>query len=211
MLFKNRAHAGDLLALKLLEYKNNKDAIVIALPRGGVAVAQEVAKKLNLPLDVIISRKIGHPASSELAIGALTQNGQIYLDQDYIKSENISDIDIEREIDIQKIEAKRRYDLYRKDKEILNLKDKIVIIVDDGVATGATMIAAVKEARVQEAKKIIVAVPVITVTAFKLLFGQIDQLIYLSMPEFFPGISYFYEIFNQLTDQEVIDILNQKN
>lgn len=200
-----------LLALKLLEYKNNKDTIVIGLPRGGVAVAQEVSKKLNLPLDVIISRKIGNPASSELAIGALTQNGQIYLDRDFIKSENISDNDIEREIDIQKIEAKRRYALYRKGKEILNLKDKIVIIVDDGIATGATIIAAVKEARVQGAKKIIVAIPVITDTAFKLLMDQIDQLIYLAMPEFFPDISYFYEIFNQLIDQKVIDILNQKN
>ena len=160
MRFKDRVDGGKQLAVLLTKYKNNTDAIIIGLPRGGVVIAFEVSKELNLPLDIIVPRKIGAPTNPELAVGALTQEGAIVWNEALRKSLGLSPDDLKDIIAAEKKEAARRLRVYRGNRQPLNLKNKIVILVDDGIATGATMRAAISSARIQGAKFIVVAVPV---------------------------------------------------
>ena len=207
MIFKDRVDAGRKLAEKLLDHLNQKDTIVIGLPRGGVVVAFEVAKKLNLPLDIIISRKIGMPGQPEFAIGAITADGKEVFDQRIIQSFGLERKDLEGIIEAEKEEILRRMKIYRPGRPALNLKNKTVILVDDGIATGMTMQATLLSARGLGAKKVIIAVPVIPQDQIRILEKFSDELVYLDAPVNFGAISVFYQEFAQVNDEQVIKLM----
>ena len=192
MRFKDRADAGRQLAHQLLQYKDSPDVMVVALPRGGVVTGFEIAQALGVPLDIVVPRKIGAPGQPELAVGALTEEGVPLLNELLIKKLGISDVDVRFTIEEEKKEAQRRLLLYRGDRNPLNLKGKIVILVDDGIATGATMRAAIATVRVRGAKKIIVAVPVSSPEILNEIGQEVDSVICLHTPEVFWGVSAFY-------------------
>ncbi len=207
MFFKDRADAGKKLAEKLLAHANQKDTIVVGLPRGGVVVAFEVAKKLNLPLDIIVSRKIGMPGQPEFAVGAITADGKEIFDQRLIQSFALERKDLEKIIEAEKKETLRRMRVYRPGRAELNLKNKTVLLVDDGVATGMTMQATLLSARGLGAKQIIIAVPVIPQDQIKVLKRLSDEIIYLDAPVNFGAISIFYKDFSQVNDDQVIKLM----
>lgn len=209
MIFENREQAGELLSEKLKNYKNNKDATVIGLARGGIVTAAAIAKNLNLPLDIIAPRKISSPVNPELAIGAITQDGQAVLDKDLINGMGITQSYIEKEIEKEKLEAQRRLKIYRAGKESLNLEDKIVILVDDGIATGSTIKAAIKSVKSQNAKNIIIAVPVAAKDIIDELKKEVDRVICIETPINFLAISMYYKYFSQTKDEEVKKIMSK--
>jgi len=213
MIFKDRQDAGQQLAQKLLDYKGKKNVIVLGLPRGGVVNAFEVSKGLNLPLDVLVPRKIGAPGFEEVAIGAITMDGAKILDQEAIKMYNISPDYIAKEIKAEGKEAKRRLEKFRGSKPPLDLKNMTAIIVDDGIATGATMRAAIQSAKIKGASKVIVAVPTLASESIDLIESETDQLIYLDAPP--SALSYsvgqWYKDFAQTEDDEVVEILKNAN
>lgn len=210
MIFQDRRSAGKQLAEKLLEFKDNPQAIVLGLPRGGVITADEVAKILNLPLDILVTRKIGAPQSAELAIGAITEDGQPILNDDLIEALEIQPEYVDSEIEKQKQEAKRRLEKYRQGRGVLDLKNKIAILVDDGIATGSTMLAAVDSAETKGAAKIIVASPVIAADAADRFKVLATEVVCLDKPTYFEAIGQFYESFEQTTDEEVEKIMKIK-
>jgi len=207
--FVDRQDAGKQLADKLAAYRNHHIAIVIGLPRGGVIPAAEIAKELKLPLDIVVPRKIGAPFNSELAVGAVTQDGQVVWNEKLMKSFHLSpdDLDLKETIKKERAESNRRLSLYRRGRPPLVLKDKTVIIVDDGIATGATMRAAIAYAKQQGAAKIIAATPVATVDTLELIAPEVDEIVSVKLPKTFLGISAFYDIFGQTSDDEVIEVL----
>lgn len=207
MTFKNREDAGQKLACALKQYKNNKDVVLVALPRGGVVIAYEIAKELNLPLDIVVTRKIGALGNPEYAIGAITEIGEGIFNEDEIARVDKKWLD--KEIKKEKQEAERRLKVYRGGKPALNLKDKIVILVDDGIATGYTMRAAVKSVRVADPKKIIVAVPHGARDTIEVLRKEVDEVICLHIPTFYMAVGQFYEEFEQTSDKEVIAKLRE--
>ena len=209
MIFKDRIDAGAKLTKKLSAYKNKPDTIILGLPRGGVVTAYEVARVLSLPLDILVPRKIGAPTNPELAIGAITEDGSRILDKKLVKMLKVDEEYLREESKAQQEEAQRRLKTYRKDRPLLSLKGKTVIIIDDGIATGATMKAAISSAKAKKAAKIIVAVPVgppETINAIKLL---VDTVICLTIPEAFAAVGSFYEMFAQTSDEEVIALLEK--
>jgi len=210
MIFADRRDAGRKLADKLEQFKNQPDAIAIGLPRGGVVVAYETARRLNLPLDIIVPRKIGAPGNEELAIGAITEEGEPVLDEMLVRELNVSQAYIAKKVDTEKKEAERRLKLYRGGRGPLNLQGKTAILIDDGIATGATMRAAIRSAKNKKAAKIIVAVPVIAPDTLKKLQTEADEIIYLDAPMFLGAIGAFYEEFSQTEDQEVIELMREK-
>ncbi len=207
--FKNRIDGGRQLAKKLARYKKHPHAIILGLPRGGVITAYEVATQLDLPLDIIVPRKIGSPSNPELAVGALTQEGDIVWNARLLKSLHLSPEDLSPTIEKEKKEAARRLSLYRGSRKPLKLKDKVAILVDDGIATGATMRAAVSSARARGATKVIAAIPVAPIEALTILESEVDEFICISMPKIFLGVGAFYDSFEQTTDEEVIDIMQK--
>lgn len=209
MIFKNRQDAGQKLAKKLKEFKNQKDTILLALPRGGVVVAFVIAQELNLPLDLVVPRKIGAPFHEEYAIGAITETGKGIFDRAAIDSLNVSQEYLDEKVEQEKKEAQRRLKAYRQNRPPLNLIGKNVIIIDDGIATGLTMQAAIESVKQKKAKKIIVAVPVSANDSLKKIKSQVDQVICLDTPLFFGAVGAFYEDFSQTEDQEVINLMAQ--
>lgn len=201
--FQNRNQAGKLLAEKLVKYKNKKNAIVLAIPRGGVVVGYEIAKTLKLKLDLIVTKKLGYPGNSEYAIGAVAPGKKMILDEVVISTHGISKKYIEEESNEIYEEIKRRYKEYRGEKDLPSLKNKVVIIVDDGIATGYTTRAAIKYVKSENAKKIILAVPVIPCDTFESLKKEVDEIICLNIAEMFFAISQFYSEFPQLDDTDV--------
>ena len=179
MRFQDRTQAGKELAEKLQAYAHSSDTIVLGLPRGGVVVAYEIAKKLDLSLDALIVRKISVPFNPELAVGALTVGGTVYLNKRLMDSMGLTVHDITSTIELEQKEAQRREQKYRADREPLNLKDKTVILVDDGIATGATMHAAIMASKALQAKKIMVAAPIMSTETFKQLSADADQVVCL--------------------------------
>lgn len=206
--FVDRQDAGKQLADKLAAYKNHHNAIVIGLPRGGVIPAAEIAKELKLPLDIVVPRKIGAPFNSELAVGAVTQDGQVVWNEKLMKSFHLSPDDLKDTIQKERAESNRRLSLYRRGRPPLVLKDKTVIIVDDGIATGATMRAAIAYAKQQGAAKIIAATPVATVDILEQIAPEVDEVVSVLLPKTFLGISAFYDTFGQTSDDEVIELLS---
>lgn len=207
-MFKNRHEVGEKLAEKLLQSISKglfKDVIVLAVPRGGVAVARPIVEKIGCPLDIIVTRKIGAPGAKELAIGAVGEtNGSVYLNKKIVEELDISEEYLQREILLQKKEIIRREKLYREDKTALSLEGKVVILVDDGAATGATLIAAAREVWNNNPKKVIIALPVAPLETVKKLEKEADEMIVLQTPQPFFAVGQFYEEFEQVRDEEVI-------
>src|SRR5881296_4605917 len=207
--FANRTEGGRLLAEKLARYSDRDDVIVLGLPRGGVPVANEVAKRLRAPLDVFIVRKLGVPGFEELAAGAIASGGVRVLNEDVIRSIPYADEAIEAVTVKETAELERREHIYREGRPPPELRDRIVILVDDGLATGATMRAAVKALRQRGAAKIVVAVPVGPPDTCHEIEEQADETICLSTPEFFQAVGQYYEDFSQTTDEDVRELLVQ--
>jgi putative phosphoribosyl transferase len=205
-LFANRIDAGKQLVPALKDLVE-KDAIVLAIPRGGVVVGYEIAKALDLSLDVIIPRKIGAPGNPELAIGAMTEDGTVLLDVQLLERLQVSEAYIKQESEAQKQEIQRRLNLYRGDVPYPNLENRDVIIVDDGIATGSTMKAALASVRNKGAKTVTIAIPVGPPSTIRELEGKADHVVCLNTPEAFYAIGQFYEDFAQTQDQEVKRLL----
>lgn len=211
MLFKDRTDAGQQLAEELLTLADRDDVVILALPRGGVVLGYEISNRLHAPLDLILVRKLGVPWQEELALGAIASNNIRIINKSIVDSLNISSEDIEQIAAREQHELERRNELYRKGKPFPDLKDKIVVIVDDGIATGATVRAAIKVVESFEPKKIIVAVPVASSSVYKEIPDENVQLLVLKTPEPFFGIGMWYGEFSQVTDEQVIDLLTKAN
>ncbi len=209
MIFSNRREAGILLAKKLSEYHENPKTIVLGLARGGIPVAYEAAAALNLPLNVLVPRKIGAPFNPELAIGAIVEFGSGYFNKALIQSLQVSPEYIENEISTQQAIAKERVALYRKNALLTELENKTVIIIDDGIATGATMFAAIGAVRELGASKVIAAVPVGAADSLKQLCKLADDVVCVHPSENLGAIGFFYERFDQTSDEEVITLLER--
>jgi putative phosphoribosyl transferase len=205
--FINRPEAGRLLAEKLEKYANRNDVVVLGLPRGGVPVAYEVAKRLHAPLDVFIVRKLGVPGFEELAAGAIASGGVRVLNEDVMRAIPHADEVIEAVTAREAAELERREQIYREGRPPPELRDRIVILVDDGLATGATMRAAVKALRQGGAARIVVAVPVGPPDTCRELEQQADETVCLSTPAFFQAVGQYYEDFSQTTDEDVRGLL----
>lgn len=207
--FRNRTEAGRLLGATLAGRDWPKDSIVLALPRGGVPVAFEVARALGLPLDVIVVRKLGVPWQPELAMGAIASGGVRVLDQQLIRMEGISPEDVEAIAACEEQEAERREHLYRAGHPALELRHRTVILVDDGLATGSTMQAAVKCVKSLQPSAVIVAVPVASRRACAQLSDTADECVCLAVPEPFVAVGEWYQDFRQTSDAEVRDLLSR--
>lgn len=208
MIFKNRQEAGALLAEKLMKYRGT-DSIVYALPRGGVVVGAEIAKLLAIPLDVAVVKKIGHPYSPEYAICAVSESGDLVCNEE--EKQFVSENWLNNAIAGGKEEAVLRRQSYSKIKKTIPAEGKTAIVVDDGVATGLTMKAAIKWIKNQEPKKIVVAVPVIPKETASELGKEIDELVCLDIPEYFLGaVGSYYVNFSQISDDEVERMLSEK-
>ena len=205
--FPNRIEAGRQLADKLDKYAGREDVIVLGLPRGGVPVAYEVAKRLRAPLDVFIVRKLGVPGFEELAAGAIASGGVRVLNEDVMRAIPHADEVIEAVTAREAAELERREQIYREGRPPPELRGRIVILVDDGLATGATMRAAVKALRQGGAAKIVVAVPVGPPDTCREIEEEADETICLSTPAFFQAVGQYYEDFSQTTDEDVRELL----
>ncbi|NHZ71215.1 MAG: phosphoribosyltransferase [Proteobacteria bacterium] len=208
MRFRNRVHAGELLAERLTqkladEWSETTDGVVLGLPRGGVPVAAMVARKLDLPLDVHLVRKLGVPGREEYAMGAISSGGIRILNDDAIEKLGISDATIENVTARERIELERRERLFRGEKPPLQLDDRTVIIVDDGIATGASMISAIRSIRGQNPQAIIVAIPVAPRSTVVALEPMVDLVVVLATPEPFSAVGLHYVDFAQTSDAEV--------
>ena len=207
--FQNRSEAGQLLAGKLIDYKNRSDALVLALPRGGVPVGLEVALVLEAPLDVFLVRKLGVPGHEELAFGAIATGGVRVLLQDIVHSYRISQGDIEAVAGREHTELERRERLYRGGLPASDPAGRTVILVDDGLATGATMLAAVRALRKENPKQIIVGVPVASIEACDDFRPEVDKIVCAATPDPFYAVGFWYRDFTQTTDEEVHRLLEQ--
>jgi len=202
-MFRDRSEAGRLLAEKLRKYQN-VPGVLLAVPRGGVPVAYEVAKELNMPLEIVLVKKLGHPLNKEYAIGAVGLK-----DMFVIPHENVTEFYIQNQV--QKIRT-RLHEMQKKfmgDKEPQDIEGKTVIIIDDGVATGNTLLATIEILKKQKPKKIVVAAPVVSRSAAHKLTKEADELISLLIPDSFYGVGVFYEDFSQVSDEEVLGYLQK--
>lgn len=211
--FKNRIDGAQQLAHlpQLQKYKDHKDAIVLGLPRGGVPMAKVLADELGLPLDIVVPRKIGHPNHPEYAVGALTEDGQVYLDPQSMRWSGLSehDVRVQRVIAEEKKEAQRRLSVYRAKRAPLNLHGKTVILIDDGIATGATMKAAIKSANAKGASKVVVAAPVAAPDTLRELAKMGADVVVLMAPEQFQAVGLWYKEFEQTSDEEVLSVMRE--
>jgi predicted phosphoribosyltransferase len=205
--FANRIEAGRLLAEKLVQYAGRDDVIVLGLPRGGVPVAFEVARRLDVALDVFIVRKLGVPGFEELAAGAIASGGVRVLNDDVMRAIPHADEAIEAVTARETAELQRREHEYRDGRSAPELRGRIVILIDDGLATGATMRAAVKALQQSGATKIVVAVPVGPPDSCREIEQEADEIICLSMPIFFQAVGQYYEDFSQTSDNDVREFL----
>jgi putative phosphoribosyl transferase len=207
MIFANRTEAGQELALRLRKYANRDDVIVLGAPRGGVPVAFEVATELKAPLDVFVLRKLGVPGREEFAFGAIASGGVRILDRRAIEGLGITGLDIERVTRAEKQELERRERAYRGGRPPLDVSGLTVILVDDGIATGSSMRAAIRALRQMKPARIVIAVPVAPSSTCSQLQFEADELVCLEMPEPFYGVGQFYGDFSQVSDEEVKKLL----
>lgn len=209
MHFKDRTDAGQKLALQLHKYSQMANGIVIGLPRGGVPVAYEVAQALKLSLDIVCPRKIGAPGNPEFALGAVTESGEGIIDADLVQMLGVDADYLQAEIESERKEAQHRLEYYRKGLPPRILRGKTVIIIDDGLATGATMKAALASIRKESPEKVVVAVPVSPSETLEEMKELADEVVCLEIPLFFQAVGQFYEDFGQTTDKEVICLLQE--
>ena len=209
VVFEDRADAGRRLASRLGAYTGRKDVIVLGIPRGGVPVALEVAAALGAPLDVFISRKLGVPAQPELAFGAIASGGVRILDEEIVEAVGISDLEIEQVTATARKELERRERTYRGGRPPLSVQGATVILVDDGIATGSSMRAAITALRQMKPERLVIAVPVAPFSTCNRLKSEVDELVCIDTPKYFVAISQFYEDFSQVTDEEVTDLLHR--
>jgi putative phosphoribosyl transferase len=209
MTFHDRTHAGRLLAGLLGQYADRPDVVVLGLPRGGVPVAFEVAQELHAPLDVFLVRKLGVPGHEELAMGAIASGGVRVLNQDTIDFLRISDETIDRVAADEERELRRREALYRGGRPRPAVQDQIVILVDDGLATGSTMKAAAEALRRQSPARIVVAVPVAAGSTCQEFEAYVDEVVCAETPSPFYAVGMWYEDFSQTSDQEVQRLLDE--
>ena len=207
--YRNRIEAGRSLATELAYYKSKPDVIVLGLTRGGVPVAAEVASALQAPLDVIVVRKLGVPFQPELAMGALAGDGTQVVDQDLIHALGITGKNVDAVVAKERAELERRERLYRGGRPPLDLKDHTAILVDDGLATGSTMLAAVAFAKRRLAKRIVMAVPVASVEGVDKLREKVDECVCLATPQLFMAVGEWYEMFLPVNDAEVVKLLEE--
>ncbi len=205
--FSDRREAGRVLVDALDEYRDKPDVLVLGLPRGGVPVAWEVAAALRAPLDVFVVRKLGAPRWEELALGALSSDGGVVLNDEVVRSLRISDEQLQEVIDRETAELARRDAAYRGERPPVELAGKTVILVDDGIATGASMLAAVRAVRSANPARIVVAVPVAPPTAQRQLAGVADDVVCVAVPSSFMAVGEYYSDFSQTTDDEVRNLL----
>jgi putative phosphoribosyl transferase len=209
-MFNNRSDGGKKLAQRLERYGGKKDVFVLAIPRGGVVTADEVARSLGAPLDIIIIRKIGFPGNPEFGIGAVCETGAVVLDRKSIESYGVPQSYIDRSIIEKKKEIESRIEKYRGGKSLPNLTGRTIILVDDGVATGSTVKAAIQALREEKLKKLVVAIPVAPPETANELSKMADEFVCLEIPVNFMAVGMFYQDFQQVSDDEVIGILGKK-
>lgn len=207
--FRDRTDAGKQLAERLSAYKDEPDVVVLALPRGGVPVAYPVAEALNAPLDVFLVRKLGVPGHEELAMGAIASGGVRVLNETVVRALNIPKAVIDAVAEREQQELERRERVYREGRPSVQLRDRICILVDDGLATGASMHAAITALRTYEPREIVVAVPAAAPETCEMFEGEVDDLICVFTPEPFYGVGMWYADFSQTTDEEVIAYLRK--
>jgi putative phosphoribosyl transferase len=206
LFFRDRVEAGERLAEALSEYRGRTDVVVVGVPRGGVVVAAEVAKILGAPLDVVIVKKLGYPGNQELAMGAVGPDGN-YLNEEIASS--VPKKYIEEEIQQKQMEARERVEMLRGAAQPVDVRGKTVIVIDDGVATGASMMMAVRLLRTREPASVIVAVPVAPPEAVSALRSVADRVIAVSQPKSFYAIGQFYGDFSQTSDEEARKLLEE--
>ena len=209
MLFRDRAHAGALLARRLAKYRTRDDVIVLGLPRGGIPVAYEVARSLQAPLDVFLVRKLGVPGYEEVAMGAIATGGVRVVNQSVVQSLGIPDREIDRVAAAEQRELERREAAYRSKSGPPEVGGRIVILVDDGLATGSTLRAAVAALRPLGPAKIVVAVPVAASETCAAFRHEVDEIVCAETPDPFYAVGRFYDDFSQTTDEEVCDLLER--
>jgi putative phosphoribosyl transferase len=208
MFFDNRRHAGELLAEKLAAFRD-RSPLILAVPRGGVAVALPVWRSLGGVLDLLITRKIGAPYQPELAIGAVSGEGFVMLNESLVAQLRVSRPYLDRTAKAEQAEIERRLRLYRGDRPAPEINGKVVILIDDGVATGFTLMAALKGLRRQKPDELALAVPVGPPDTLARLQVEVDALYYLAAPQYFSAVGQFYRDFTQTTDEEVIAALKE--
>lgn len=205
--FADRAEGGRLLAKALRHYRGMPDTIVVALPRGGVLTGAAIADQLDLPLDVLVVRKLGTPGHEELAMGAIGPGGVRVIDSDIVAALHIPSDRIENETRRELLELARRERLYRGDRPPLDFARKTVIVVDDGLATGSSMAAAIEVIRRHKPARIVLAIPVAPLDTLERFRPVVDELVYLETPEPFGAVGYWYFDFAQVSDDEVVALL----
>ena len=208
-MFTNRSEAGRILASKLRHYKGRADVVILALPRGGIRVAYEIGKELEAPVDVFVVRKLGVPGQEELAMGAIATGDVRIINYDVVNELGINQETIDRVTDQERQELRRREQLYRGDRKPPVLAGKSIILVDDGIATGSTMRAAIAALRQLGPARLIVAVPVAAAETYREIGAEVDEIVCPETPEVFFAISEWYERFEQTTDDEVRDLLSK--
>lgn len=208
MIFQNREEAGRCLAAALQHYRDRPDGLIVALPRGGVAVGYAMFVGLHLPLDVFITRKIGVPENAEYALGAISETGNLYLNPEAVAAFHVSDAQIERLVKAQREEILRRQRLYRRGRPRQAFKDRLVVVVDDGIATGATFFASVEAIRRERPGLLAAAIPVGPLEVLERVRAVVDELTVISAPAQFWSVGSHYADFRQVTDEEVVSYLH---
>ncbi len=208
-VLKNRHEAGRLLAERLDAYRDDPKGIILALPRGGVPVGFILSQALHLPLDVLITRKLGAPGNPEFALGALSETGTLFLNEEALRALSVTRQALEPTIRIQREEIARRQTLYRKGRSLPSLADRTVLLVDDGVATGATFLASAQALRNLGVHRLVAALPLAPSETCERIRQQVDELVVLLTPEPFFAVGNHYEDFRQVEDEEVVRYLDQ--
>jgi putative phosphoribosyl transferase len=207
-MFRNREEAGRTLAEKLSHYRNDPTGLILALPRGGVAVGYQLSLALHIPLDVFITRKIGAPGNPEYAIGAVAETGARYLNQEAINSFDLSRHELERLIHAQEKEIARRGDLYRQGRPLPQLTGRTVFLVDDGIATGSTFMASALAIRSLQPRRLVGVIPVGPPSTMREVRAHVDELVLLMTPDPFYAVGDFFVDFTQVEDRDVVEYLN---
>lgn len=208
VMFKNREEAGRQLVAELLHYRDDPHGLILALPRGGVAVGYQLSLALHLPLDVFITRKIGAPGNPEYAIGAVAETGSHYLNQEAIRYCGVSRHELERMIHVQEQEIARRKDLYRQGRPLPQLTGRTVLLVDDGIATGSTFMASALAIRGLQPRRLVGVIPVGPPSTIREVRSHVDELVILMTPDPFNAVGNFFVDFTQVEDRDVVEYLN---